>query len=91
MLSAVLLCADASLQTPVALLARDLIVWSVMPVEQETQSAVPDAAVLTGSDARNDFRFPPLPFSAFAHLEGDRAIVMLHGELDDRGGVGLVS
>jgi anti-anti-sigma factor len=60
-----------------------------MLVEQETQSAVPDAAVLTGSDDRNHFRSPPPPFSAFAHLEGDRAIVILHGELD-LGGIAIL-
>jgi anti-anti-sigma factor len=53
-----------------------------MLIEQETQSAVPDAAVLTAPDARNDLRSPPPPFTAFAHLEGGRAIVMLRGELD---------
>jgi anti-anti-sigma factor len=51
-----------------------------MFVEHEAQPAVPDAAVATGSNVRNDFRAPP--FAAFAHLEGDRAIVMLNGELD---------
>jgi len=56
-----------------------------MPVEQKTQSSVQDAAVLTGSDDRSDFRSPPPPFSAFAHLEDDRAIVMLRGELDAGG------
>ncbi|HTA15789.1 MAG TPA: STAS domain-containing protein [Solirubrobacteraceae bacterium] len=53
-----------------------------MFIEHETQSVVPDVAVLTGSDARNDLRFSPPLFSAFAHLEGHRAIVLLCGELD---------
>ncbi|HEV7938454.1 MAG TPA: STAS domain-containing protein [Solirubrobacteraceae bacterium] len=53
-----------------------------MFVEYEAQPAVPDAAVATGSDARYDLRASPLPFTAFAHLEGARAIVMLNGELD---------
>jgi anti-anti-sigma factor len=56
-----------------------------MLVEHETQSAVPDVAVLTGSDTPNDLRSPSPPFTAFVHLEGDRAIVMLHGELDVTG------
>jgi hypothetical protein len=37
---------------------------------------------VTKSDARNGFRVPPPPFTAFAHLEGNRATVVLHGELD---------
>jgi anti-anti-sigma factor len=53
-----------------------------MFVEHEAQPAVPDAAIATGSNARYDLRAPPPPFTAFAHLEGDRAIVMLNGELD---------
>jgi anti-anti-sigma factor len=56
-----------------------------MRVEHEIQSTVPDAAVLMALDACNDRRSPPPPFTAFAHLEGDRAIVMLHGELDVAG------
>jgi anti-anti-sigma factor len=72
----------ASLQTLVALLATGTNFWSVMFVEHEAQPAVLDAAVATGSNARYDLRASPLPFTAFAHLEGDRAIVMLNGELD---------
>ncbi|HTB50637.1 MAG TPA: STAS domain-containing protein [Solirubrobacteraceae bacterium] len=53
-----------------------------MFVEHEAQPAVPDTAVATGSNARYDLRASPLPFTAFAHLEGDRAIVILNGELD---------
>ena len=84
-----MLSVDASLQTPVALLVTGPSFWSVMLVEQETQFAALDAAVLTRSDARSDFRSSPLPFSSFAHLEGDRAIVMLHGELDV-GGIAIL-
>jgi anti-anti-sigma factor len=53
-----------------------------MLVEHETQPVSPDAVVATGSDARNDLLVSPQSFTAFAHLEGDRAIVMLNGELD---------
>ncbi|HEY5192853.1 MAG TPA: STAS domain-containing protein [Solirubrobacteraceae bacterium] len=53
-----------------------------MLVEHETQPVAPDAAVATGSSARNGLLASPTPFTAFAHLEGDRAIVMLNGELD---------
>ena len=60
-----------------------------MLIEDETQLAAPDVAVSTGSDARSDFRSSLPPFSAFVHLEGDRAIVMLHGELDV-GGIALL-
>src|ERR1700722_2612623 len=52
-----------------------------MFVEHEAQPAVP-TAVASGSNARYDLRASPLPFTAFAHLEGDRAIIMLNGELD---------
>jgi anti-anti-sigma factor len=52
-----------------------------MFVEHEAQPAVP-TAVATGSTARYDLRASSLPFTAFAHLEGYRAIVMLNGELD---------
>ncbi|HTA97348.1 MAG TPA: STAS domain-containing protein [Solirubrobacteraceae bacterium] len=52
-----------------------------MLVEQ-IQPVAPDAVVAIGSDSRNDFLASPQPFTAFAHLEGDRAIVMLNGELD---------
>jgi anti-anti-sigma factor len=53
-----------------------------MLVEHETRPVVSDAEVATGSNARNDLLASPPPFTAFAHLEGDRAIVMLKGELD---------
>ncbi|HXQ00775.1 MAG TPA: STAS domain-containing protein [Solirubrobacteraceae bacterium] len=53
-----------------------------MFVEHEAQHAMSDAAVATGSSARYDLRASPSPFTAFAHLQGDRAIVMLNGELD---------
>jgi anti-anti-sigma factor len=53
-----------------------------MQVEDETRPAGQRVAVATRSDARNDFRAPPPPFTAFAHLEGDKATVKLHGELD---------
>ena len=53
-----------------------------MLVEHEAQPAVSDAVVATGSNARQDLRVWSTPFTAFAHLEGDRAIIMLNGELD---------
>jgi anti-anti-sigma factor len=53
-----------------------------MLVEQETQPVAPDAAVATGTNARYDIRVSLRPFTAFVHHEGDRAIVMLNGELD---------
>jgi anti-anti-sigma factor len=53
-----------------------------MFVEHEAQHAILDAAVATGSSTRYDLRVPSSPFAAFAHLEGDRAVVMLNGELD---------
>jgi anti-anti-sigma factor len=53
-----------------------------MLVEHEPQPVAPDAMIATGSNARNDLLVSPAPFTAFAHLEGDRAIVMLNGELD---------
>jgi len=60
-----------------------------MLIEHETQFAAPDAAVSMGLDPRSDFRSSLQPFSAFTHLEGDRAIVMLHGELDV-GGIAIL-
>jgi anti-anti-sigma factor len=53
-----------------------------MLVEHEPQPVVSDAAVAIGSNARSDPLASPPPFTAFAHLEGDRAILMLNGELD---------
>ncbi len=53
-----------------------------MLVEHEIQPARRRIATAIKSDARNGFRAPPKPFTAFAHIEGNRAIVMLHGELD---------
>jgi anti-anti-sigma factor len=53
-----------------------------MLVEHETQPVAPDAVVATGSKARKGLLASRPPFTAFAHLEGDRAIVMLKGELD---------
>jgi anti-anti-sigma factor len=53
-----------------------------MLVEHEIQPARRRIATATKSDARNGFRVPHPPFTAFAHLEGNRAIVMLYGELD---------
>jgi anti-anti-sigma factor len=54
----------------------------MMLVGRETQTAVPDAAVATESNSRSYLLASPPPFTAFAHLEGGRAVVMLNGELD---------
>ena len=53
-----------------------------MIVGDEAQHAILDAAAATGTGTRYDLRVPRSPFSAFAHLEGNRAIVVLNGELD---------
>ncbi|HTC59900.1 MAG TPA: STAS domain-containing protein [Solirubrobacteraceae bacterium] len=48
----------------------------------QIQPVAPDAVVAPGPNARKDLLVSPSPFTAFAHLEGDGAIVMLKGELD---------
>jgi len=53
-----------------------------MFVEDQAQPTERRKAAAAESNARNDFRASAPSFTAFAHLEGDRAIVMLHGELD---------
>jgi anti-anti-sigma factor len=55
-----------------------------MLVKHETQPAerCADAAPATGSDARNGFSAPTQLFTAVMHLDADRAVVMLRGELD---------
>jgi anti-anti-sigma factor len=53
-----------------------------MLVEHQAQPAGRRVAIATKSEASNGFRATSQPFTAFAHLEGDRAIVILHGTLD---------
>jgi anti-anti-sigma factor len=74
--------AFASLQTSVALPATEPDFWSVMRVEHTTQPAGGRAALATGLDARSGFPTLPRLFAAAVHLDADRAVVMLRGELD---------
>lgn len=53
-----------------------------MQVEPQPRPAGQPVVVATRSDACNAFRASSPPFTAFARLEGDKATVMLHGELD---------
>jgi len=53
-----------------------------MLVEDETQLVERYIETATKSDIRNGFRALPPSFTAFAHPEGDRVIVILNGELD---------
>lgn len=53
-----------------------------MQVQHETRPAGRRTTTATRPDARNGFRGLPRPFTAFVHIQGDSAVVMLHGELD---------
>jgi anti-anti-sigma factor len=53
-----------------------------MQVQHETQPVGRRTTTVAGPDARNGLRGLPRPFTAFAHIQGDNAVVMLHGELD---------
>jgi anti-anti-sigma factor len=53
-----------------------------MQVERETRFAEQSATTADRPGARNGSPSLPLPFIAFARIEGDSAVVMLHGELD---------
>ena len=53
-----------------------------MQVEHKTRSAGWRKPTATRLDARTGLRDWSPPFTAFAHIEGDTAIVVLHGELD---------
>jgi anti-anti-sigma factor len=61
-----------------------------MLIEHKTQAAGGHAAPATESWARNAFSAPPQPFSAAVHLEGERAVVVLRGELDLTGVMAVV-
>lgn len=53
-----------------------------MQVEHKTRPAGWRTTTATRSDTRTGFRGWSPPFTAFAHIEGNSAIVMLNGELD---------
>jgi anti-sigma B factor antagonist len=53
-----------------------------MLVEHKTQTTGVRATSATWSGARNGFSAPPQLFSAAVHLDADRAVVTLRGELD---------
>jgi anti-anti-sigma factor len=61
-----------------------------MLVERKTQTAGGWAVPGTGLGARGGFSAPPQLFSAAVHLDADRAVVMLRGELDLMGAAVLV-
>jgi anti-anti-sigma factor len=61
-----------------------------MPVEHKTQAAGGRAAPATEWWARNRFSAPPQPFSAAVHLDADRAVLVLRGELDLAGVMAVV-
>jgi anti-anti-sigma factor len=66
----------------VALLVIEPDLWSVMLVERKTQTAGGRARPVTGWGTRGGFLAPPQLFSVAVHLEADRAVVTLRGELD---------
>jgi anti-anti-sigma factor len=53
-----------------------------MRVEHKPQPAGGRAAPAIGSDACRGFPALPRPFTAVVHLDADRAVVVLRGELD---------
>ncbi|HEY7933564.1 MAG TPA: STAS domain-containing protein [Solirubrobacteraceae bacterium] len=53
-----------------------------MLVEHENQHAGASPARATGSEARGGFLALPQLFSAVVHLDSERAVVILRGELD---------
>jgi anti-anti-sigma factor len=53
-----------------------------MQVHHETRSAGRRATTASRPDARDGLRSLPRPFTAFVRIQGDSAVVMLHGELD---------
>jgi anti-anti-sigma factor len=74
----------------VALLSIGPDLWSAMLAESKTQLTGGRAAPAIGTGTRGGFLAPPPLFSVAVHLDADRAVVALRGELDLMGVAALV-